>query len=1043
MTIKTRDFLAAVLPPEDDCYWWFCNDATERNKPGYGLGYSGYPANALRQWVGGRRNVWFSFVGFADPEGGRKASNAKLVKCFVLDVDVGKGEGYADKNAATAALGKHIAERRLPRLSYVVDSGNGLHLYWVLDKALPANEWKAHAERFKQHLLAVDPKLAQDTTRVSDLAGLLRVPGTSNYKDNADPKLVVAKGAGTIYTLDGFLSFIPEHVPVVAPQRSKQRDATHGGGFGFDQQSRDHDARELIKRCEVVRAYYSNQNEASEPQWRSIIQLTTFTKQGVVAAHVLSNQYAGYSPEETDRKFAETLEQTTQSGVGPITCARLRAEFGHEPNFCAGCPLANSASSPVWIERKAVPAVTAVAVVEPEQEDGFVSVKPPVIPTPVDSLEVPEWLHEGHSSKIAFVRGNRTFVYGAPPPKRGRPKKEDAEANEEAEDAEDVALPIVDGVAFWPVRSIVPLEQGSGKRVVEWAVKAASAAPFFCTTTLATFNATQAYAAVMGDKFGASLGANIEASRVRAAKLLSAAMGNGFVETAYSVGRLGWYGDDKFVLPSAQLTSRENSTEINSVVVDGGVRSVLDRIKADSATPMVGGTLAEHSKALQFVGDKGDDKIKWLTAMALGTPMLRFGENRTGLHVHMVGESGVGKTTMMRFLDGLYFLPNGAVLSGVAGDTIKGSNLVKGAMHNIMLTWDEFNTTDPTAVRTAIMAGTQGRGNAASTQDGKIREHVPTWMTNVLSSGNSSIVEVVVDGKHDQSEASAARLHEMHIDKHMVEASDSEFRVLGRAVADNYGHIGAWFMTAVMSNLKWCRERVSYNLSRIRAARADRSDNLDRFYEDVAAATVTAAEIMERLGMWNVSADSVLAFSIEQRKHAVVGAKVAAASCEDVVSDIFAHFRSRATMLTGVYDKEHNAFSDMKHDIRNSVASSLPADNNCFVVHDPRTGKVHLYVRPTALLKFAKDAGFSSRNALYRAVNGRAMFTKGAHKRPPRKRFPAVGQVPVFAIDATGVIDVGGGQRAANEPVLASVGNAGVVSDVSYQPQTMEDDLAG
>jgi hypothetical protein len=59
-------------------------------------------------------------------------------------------------------------------------SGHGVHLYWPLTKALPAEEWQRYAGKvkrlFKEHGLRADPAVTADAARV------LRVPSTTNRK---------------------------------------------------------------------------------------------------------------------------------------------------------------------------------------------------------------------------------------------------------------------------------------------------------------------------------------------------------------------------------------------------------------------------------------------------------------------------------------------------------------------------------------------------------------------------------------------------------------------------------------------------------------------------------------------------------------------------------------------------------------------------------------------------------------------------------------------------------------------------------------------
>lgn len=129
----------------------------------------------------------------------RKGDNVNQARAFWLDLDCGeakaaKGAGYATKREATGALMEFCTVTGLPSPTDLVDSGNGLHVYWVLDVDVPLDDWKAHGALLKA--LTKEYGLLADPMRTSDIASVLRVPGTMNWKDHANPKPVKIKFAG-------------------------------------------------------------------------------------------------------------------------------------------------------------------------------------------------------------------------------------------------------------------------------------------------------------------------------------------------------------------------------------------------------------------------------------------------------------------------------------------------------------------------------------------------------------------------------------------------------------------------------------------------------------------------------------------------------------------------------------------------------------------------------------------------------------------------------------------------------------------------------
>lgn len=141
------------------------------------------------------RDVYFSCAAFKD-HSCRKQWNANSACGFWLDLDCGSdkaaaGKGYATKKEAWAALVLKCREMGWMEPNWVIDSGNGLHVYWLSDEAIPAEKWKNYADKLKA--LTHHHELLADDNRTADIASVLRVPGTRNFKDPSKPKLVQIK----------------------------------------------------------------------------------------------------------------------------------------------------------------------------------------------------------------------------------------------------------------------------------------------------------------------------------------------------------------------------------------------------------------------------------------------------------------------------------------------------------------------------------------------------------------------------------------------------------------------------------------------------------------------------------------------------------------------------------------------------------------------------------------------------------------------------------------------------------------------------------
>lgn len=100
---------------------------------------------------------------------GRKC-DVRICRCIWADMD--------DVSCEVARW--RCSEMGLPHPSIVVDSGNGVHLYWLLDRAIDVSNAESR-QQFESRLKALYRQLGCDAT--SDVNRLLRLPGFWNMKD--------------------------------------------------------------------------------------------------------------------------------------------------------------------------------------------------------------------------------------------------------------------------------------------------------------------------------------------------------------------------------------------------------------------------------------------------------------------------------------------------------------------------------------------------------------------------------------------------------------------------------------------------------------------------------------------------------------------------------------------------------------------------------------------------------------------------------------------------------------------------------------------
>ena len=171
------------------------------------------------------RDVWFctstqSKAGTnkkGNPKAVRLSGNATFQKSIWIDLDVKdpahpepskdakKYDTTADAVKAALGFAKVVG---LPNPSAIVYSGNGVHFYWISKTPLTPAEWQPFASGLKNLLLANN--IMCDAAITTDIARILRVPGTFNHKDLANPKPVqLAAMPLKMYDFTTDLDFLP------------------------------------------------------------------------------------------------------------------------------------------------------------------------------------------------------------------------------------------------------------------------------------------------------------------------------------------------------------------------------------------------------------------------------------------------------------------------------------------------------------------------------------------------------------------------------------------------------------------------------------------------------------------------------------------------------------------------------------------------------------------------------------------------------------------------------------------------------------------
>ena len=338
--------------------------------------------NEVENLLNEKYNVYFGCAKYRE-KGNRLKTNAEYFKAFWLDIDCGDLKPYKTQADGAAALAAFCESTGLPKPT-LVNSGRGIHAYWILEDEITKEEWKPVAETLKTLCNTYD--LHADNAVTADESRILRVPGTLNFKSDPPTEVNVLKESKPI----NFFEFCSHLGPIkqLGPDREKQplNDLTLAL-MG----NQEHRFSNIIVKtqngngCAQIGHIYQNQTEVEEPLWRAGLSIAAYCADKDIAIHRISEKHPDYNAEQTTSKANEIK--------GPYTCDKFD---GLRPDVCGKCPHRGKIKSPIVLGRE---------ILEAKDEDNLVEIAQPMEEKPI-LVQIPTYPRP-------YFRGKNGGVYCA------------------------------------------------------------------------------------------------------------------------------------------------------------------------------------------------------------------------------------------------------------------------------------------------------------------------------------------------------------------------------------------------------------------------------------------------------------------------------------------------------------------------------------------------------------------------------------------------------------------------------------------------------
>jgi hypothetical protein len=800
-------------------------------------------------------DAYFGLATFATDKS-RKAENAKHLKSFFLDIDCGPhksaAEGYpGGQTDGIAALRRFAQTVGLPR-PVIVNSGRGLHVYWPMTEVVPVEEWLPVAERLKA--LCVKHNLIADPVVTADVARVLRVPGTRNFKDIPPRPVNLIGGLSPATEFAEFKKILERDAPilrVVPPPKTQTSSADDDLTSAILGNYRNVFRTIIMKTaagrgCDQIRHIIEDQATMSEPMWRGGLSIAKFCVDSERAAHNISAKHPGYDPDETARK----LDQIK----GPYTCETFDKL---NPGVCAKCPNKNKIKSPIVLGREVQEATEEQSIVEDVPENAPSSGK--------QTYVIPGYPRP-------FFRGVNGGVFKRTKDKQGDPIEIPIYHNDlylvrrlsdpEIGEAVVVRLHLPrDGVREFTVPLASMLSKDEYRKHMA-----------MHGVAVVKMDELMAYTTAWVNKLQSEAGASMARRQF------------GWIDkdlTAFVVGDKEIYGSHVEHNPPSNATLR--------------------------MIPMMHprGTLEGWKRVAEFYNRPGMEMHQYVLGLSFGSPLVAFSADGAALFHMFSKDTGLGKTTAMRVANSVWGDPGELMCQ--ERDTYATKMNRAEVFKNIFLSIDELTNIQPKEASDFLyqLTGKKQRNRMGAVGNVE-RFRGEGWKLNVTSTGNSSLLSRVLMYKA-MPKAESVRVIETPVQAYKFD-SKSETDEFNYQLEEHYGHACIPYMQFVIKNLDECR-----NLFKVMQQRVDAAADLSqphRFWSAQAASALAGLTIAKRLGLINYDLKEIFKWIVGQILINKENLTAASGDPEDLLTQYLAENYNNVLRIKSTDDSRGKAAAD-------------------------------------------------------------------------------------------------------------------------------------
>ena len=804
--METKQFLDTVL--SDEGYFCVVGIKDSRTVQKFYSSLDSIVATAVNLDVDGY-DTYFALSTFTESTS-RKADNVRHIKALFLDLDCGQGKPYSTQTDALTALSGFCKHYKLPKPTIAVNSGRGIHIYWVLNHPHSREEWLPVAERLKA--ACTEYKLDADPVVTADAARILRVPNTHNFKSSPALGVEVIWNLDTTVELKTFAAQLPPLLKPVLPAKSYSAADKQDMKQAMGESNYIKKFPRLLEMtlrgsgCKQIHKAVMEPNALTYPEWIHVLSIAKHCEDGEEWVHKISSRYEGYNREETTN--------VTASIEAPHLCTTFEKD---NPVGCEDCPHKGKIKTPIKLCGEIREAKTNTIEVTESN----------VIELPkTKKVTIPDYPYP-------YFRGAKGGVYLRTKDKDGNP----------------------DEILIYK-RDLYPIQR----------LRDPMEGPCYLFRHHTKREGVQEFVVA-----GIKLSSREEFRKAMGMNDIFVLSKHQEALMSY-IGR--WISELQNAQDEIKVKTQFGWSEDESSFVIGDREVFVDRIVPNPPggrtsqyfpTFRKKGTLKGWKRITQFYNRPSFEEHQFMFALSFGSPLMQFVPNIAGAIYHLTSsESGFGKTTGMWGGASVWGNHKRLVLHGK--DT--GNSVWNRAeiYKNIVLYIDELSNYPPKEASDFAYAIGDGEQRNRQSNAGQNIERMrgEEWSLLCGTSANVSLLDKMSEYRA-LPKGEAQRVMESTVKKLLFTSEEAlTARALNEDLVNNYGHAGEVFIQHVIQNIDTVRKLVNKNIEKL-IIEADLTPQ-NRFWSAQAGATYTGALIAQHLGLIDWDLDALYRWIIRKLK---------------------------------------------------------------------------------------------------------------------------------------------------------------------------------